>query len=176
MKSAITTKAKATTRPISTSFKVLSVDILDEVAAIERNNSKSPWPTEHFRSSLENSTNLSYALMYRDKLIGYVIAALAIDSADILNIAVDSGYQRQCYATKLLNRLVSEFSEKGAKEVFLETRVSNNGAISFYNSQGFKQISVRKNYYMKNSNDSTEREDGIIMRLEIATAENNNAL
>jgi ribosomal-protein-alanine N-acetyltransferase len=176
MKSAIITKAKATTRPISTSFKVLSADILDQVVAIERNSSKNPWPTEHFRSSLENSTNLSYALMRKDKLIGYVIAALAIDSADILNIAVDSGYQRQGYATKLLNRLVSEFSEKGAKEVFLETRVSNNGAISFYNSQGFKQISVRKNYYMKNSNDSTEREDGIIMRLEIATAENNNAL
>ncbi len=176
MKSAIITKAKATTRPISTSFKVLSADILDQVVAIERNSSKNPWPTEHFRSSLENSTNLSYALMRKDKLIGYVIAALAIDSADILNIAVDSGYQRQGYATKLLNRLVSEFSEKGAKEVFLETRVSNNGAISFYNSQGFKQISVRKNYYMKNSNDSTEREDGIIMRLEIATTENNNAL
>jgi ribosomal-protein-alanine N-acetyltransferase len=176
MKSAITTKAKATTRPISTSFKALSADILDEVVDIERNNSKNPWPTEHFRSSLENSTNLSYALMYRDKLIGYVIAALAIDSADILNIAIDSGCQRQGYATKLLSHLVSEFSEKGVKEVFLEARASNNGAISFYNGQGFKQISVRKNYYMKNSNDSTEREDGIIMRLEIATKENNNAL
>jgi ribosomal-protein-alanine N-acetyltransferase len=114
--------------------------------------------------------------MCKDKLIGYVIAALAIESADILNIAIDSGYQRQGYATKLLSYLVSEFSENGVKEVFLEARVSNNGAISFYNSKGFKQISVRKNYYMKNSNNSTEREDGIIMRLEIATTENNNAL
>ena len=176
MKSAITTKAKAITRPISTSFKVLSAEILDEVVAIERHNSKSPWPTEHFRSSLKNSNNLSYALMCKDKLIGYVIAALPIESADILNIAIDSRYQRQGYATKLLSYLVSEFSEKGAKEVFLEVRVSNNSAISFYNSKGFKQISVRKNYYMKNSNNSTEREDGIIMRLEIATTENNNAL
>ena len=160
MKSAITTKAKATIRPISTSFKVLSTEILDLVDAIERNSSKSPWPTENFRSSLENSTNLSYALMRKDKLIGYVIATLAIDSADILNIAIDSRYQRQGYATKLLSHLVNEFSKKGAKEFFLEVRASNNGAISFYNSQGFKQISVRKNYYMKNSNDSTEREDG----------------
>ena len=176
MRSAITTKAKAITRPISTSFKVLSAEILDEVVAIERNSSNSPWPTEHFRSSLENSHNLSYALMLGDKLIGYVIATLAIDSADILNIAIDSGCQRQGYATKLLRHLVNEFSENGAKEVFLEVRVSNNGAINFYNSQGFKQISVRKNYYMKNSNNSTQREDGIIMRLEIATTENNNAL
>ena len=176
MRSVITTKAKATTRPISTSFKVLSADTLDEVVAIERNSSKSPWPTEHFRSSLENSNNLSYVLMLGDKLIGYVIATLAIDSADILNITIDSGYQRQGYATKILSHLVNEFSEKGAKEVFLEARASNNGAISFYNSQGFKQISVRKNYYMKNSNNSTQREDGIIMRLEIATTENNNAL
>ena len=105
MKSAITTKAKATTRPISTSFKVLSADTLDEVVAIERNSSKSPWPTEHFRSSLENSNNLSYVLMLGDKLIGYVIATLAIDSADILNITIDSGYQRQGYATKLLNHI-----------------------------------------------------------------------
>ena len=176
MRSAITTKAKATIRPISTSFKVLSTDILDEVVAIKHDSSNIPWPTEHFRTSLENSNNLSYVLMLGDKLIGYVIATLAIDSADILNITIDSGYQRQGYATKLLNHIVNEFSEKGAKEVFLEVRVSNNGAISFYNSQGFKQISVRNNYYMKNSNDSTEREDGIIMRLEIATTENNNAL
>ena len=176
MKSAITTKAKATTKPISTSFKVLSAEILDEVVAIEHHSSKSPWPTEHFLSSLENSHNLSYALMRKDKLIGYVIAALAIDSADILNIAIDSGYQRQGHATKLLNRLVGELGESGTKEFFLEVRASNNGAISFYNSQGFKQISVRKNYYMKNSNDCLKREDGIIMRLEISTTENNNAL
>ena len=176
MKSAITTKAKATIRPISTSFKVLSTDILDEVVAIKHDSSNIPWPTEHFRSSLENNNNLSYALMLRDKLIGYVVALLAIDSADILNIAIDSRYQRQGYATKLLGRLVNELSEKGVKELFLEVRVSNKGAIGFYNSQGFKQISVRNNYYMKNSNDLVEREDGIIMRLEIATTENNNAL
>ena len=176
MRLAITTKAKATTRPISTSFKVLSEDILDEVVAIEHDSSNIPWPIEHFHSSLENNNNLSYALMLRDKLIGYVVALLAIDSADILNIAIDSRYQRQGYATKLLGRLVNELSEKGVKEVFLEVRVSNKGAIGFYNAQGFKQISERNNYYMKNSNDLVEREDGIIMRLEIATTENNNAL
>ena len=176
MRLATTTKAKATTRPISTSFKALSADNLDEIVAIERNSSKSPWPAEHFRSSLENSTNLSYALILRDKLIGYVIASLAIDSADIHNIAIDSRYQRQGHATKLLSCLVNELGERGAKEIFLEVRVSNKGAIGFYKSQGFEQISLRKNYYMKNSNDRTDREDGIIMRLEIATTENNNAL
>ena len=176
MKSATTTKAKATTRPISTSFKALSADNLDEIVAIERNSSKSPWPAEHFRSSLENSTNLSYALMHREELIGYGVASMALDSADILNIAIDSRYQRQGHATNLLSHLVGELGKRGAKEIFLEVRVSNKGAIAFYNSQGFKQISLRKNYYMKNSNDRTDREDGIIMRLEITTTENNNAL
>ena len=176
MKSATTTKAKATTRPISTSFKALSADNLDEVVAIERNSSKSPWPAEYFRSSLENSTNLSYVLMRKDKPIGYVIASLAINSADILNIAIDSRYQRQGHATNLLSHLIGELGKRGAKEFFLDVRVSNKGAIAFYKSQGFEQISLRKNYYMKNSNYRTEREDGIIMRLEIATTEIKNAI
>ena len=176
MRLATTTKAKGITRPISTSFKALSADILDKALIIERNSSANPWPAQHFRSSLENSSNLSCALMHRGELIGYGVASVVLDSADLLNIAIDSRYQRQGHATNLLSHLVCELGERGVKEIFLEVRVSNKGAISFYNGQGFKQISLRKNYYMKNSNYRTEREDGIIMRLEIAKTDIKNAI
>ena len=53
------------------------------------------------------------------------------------------------------------------KDILLEVRESNIQAIKFYLSLGFEKISVRKNYYMENSNQLSERDDGIMMRLEI---------
>ena len=92
---------------------------------------------------------------------------LAEDTADILNIGIDPDFQRQGYATALLNHLIEELRKRHIGEILLEVRAGNKSAIQFYKKQGFKEIFVRKNYYTKNSNDRSQREDGIIMRIEI---------
>ena len=63
--------------------------------------------------------------------------------------------------------LVKQLKYRGIKDILLEVRESNIQAIKFYLRLGFEKISVRKNYYMENSNQLSERDDGIIMRLEI---------
>jgi len=63
--------------------------------------------------------------------------------------------------------LIKELKYRGIKDILLEVRKSNIQAIKFYLRLGFKKISVRKNYYMENSNQLSERDDGIMMRLEI---------
>jgi len=92
---------------------------------------------------------------------------LATDSADILNIGIDPEFQRQGHGTALLNYLIEELRKRDIYEILLEVRVGNKSAIQFYKKQGFKEISVRKDYYMNNSNNRLQREDGIIMRFEI---------
>ena len=101
---------------------------------------------------------------------------LAVDTADILNIGIDPDLQRQGYATGLLNHLIEELRKRHICEILLEVRVGNKSAIQFYKKQGFEKISVRKNYYMKNSKNQSQREDGIIMSIKIPSTEIKNVL
>ena len=157
MSSAITIKTKPTTRRTSISFNKLSSIEITSVLSIEEQNSDYPWSQLQFTTSIENSNNLCYCLNLNGKMIGYLIAMLAVDTADILNIGIDSDFKRQGYGTALLNHLIKELRKRHIDEILLEVRAGNQSAIQFYKKQGFEEISVRKNYYMKNSNDRSQR-------------------
>jgi len=137
------------------------------VLSIEERNSDYPWTQLQFTSSLENNNNLCYCLNLEGRSIGYLIAMLAIDSTDILNIGIDPDFQRQGHGTALFKYLIEELRKRDIHEILLEVRAGNKSAIQFYKKQGFKEISVRKDYYMNNSNNRSQREDGIIMRIKI---------
>ena len=128
--------------------------------SIEEQNSDDPWSQDQFTTSIENSKNLCYCLSLDGKTIGYLIALLAGDTADILNIGIDHDFQRKGYGTALLNHLIEELRKRDIGEIFLEVRAGNKPAIQFYKRQGFEEISVRKNYYTKNSKNQSQRKDG----------------
>jgi len=172
MSSAITIKTKPTTRRTSISFnKFTSVEI-PSVLSIEERNSDYPWSQLQFTTSIENSNNLCYCLSLNGRTIGYLISMLAVDTAEILNIGIDPDFTRQGHGTGLLNHLIEELKKKDIGEILLEVRAGNKPAIQFYKKQGFKEISVRKNYYTKNSKNQSHREDGIIMRIKILSIKN----
>ena len=166
------TKTKLTTKPISISFSYLSEKDIDSVFLIERQSSNNPWTQTQLLESIKNPVNLAYSLIYKSEIIGYLIAMPVIESADILNIAIDSSYQRKGFGKVLIKHLIQALNKRGISEVLLEVSQSNVSAIKFYLAQGFKEISIRKNYYTKNSNEPSVKEDGIIMRLEISTTKN----
>ena len=51
----------------------------------------------------------------------------------------------------------------GARQVFLEVRPSNPGAIALYRAEGFNEIGLRPNYYPA----AKGREDAIVMAIEL---------
>ena len=176
MSSAITIKTKPTTRRISISFNRLTSIEIPSALSIEEQNSDYPWSQLQFTTSIENNNNLCYCISFNGKTIGYLIAMLALDTADILNIGIDADFKRQGFGTALLNHLIEELKKRHIREILLEVRAGNKPAIQFYKKQGFKEISVRKIYYTKNSKNQSQREDGIIMGLKIPSTEIKNAL
>ena len=176
MSSAISIKTKPTTRRTSISFNKLTSVEIPSVLSIEERNSDYPWSQLQFITSIENSNNLCYCLSLNGKTVGYLIAMLALDSADILNIGIDPDFKRHGHGTALLNHLIEELRKRNIREIFLEVRVGNKSAIRFYKKQGFEEISVRKNYYIKNSKNQSQREDGIMMGLKIPSTEIKNVL
>jgi len=168
MRLAIITKTKPTTKLISTSFNKLSLKEIDSIVSIEKDSSKHPWTKKQLSESIANSNNLNYILVLESKIIGYILAIPSIDSADILNIVIHKDFKRKGFGSSLIVETSKVLSQKKIKTIFIEVRKNNLSAISFYLSLGFKEISIRKNYYSKNSNELSIREDGIMMRLEIS--------
>tara|TARA_Y100000739_G_scaffold223170_1_gene225646 strand:+ start:275 stop:760 length:486 start_codon:yes stop_codon:yes gene_type:complete len=159
---------KLTTKPISISFKKFRQNEIETIASIESGSSEFPWAKNQLSKSISNPNNLCYAVSVKSQIVGYVIAMLSADSADILNITIHKDFKRKGYGSSLLDYLTKELIEKDIKTIFLEVRRGNFAAISLYSSLGYKEISVRKNYYTKNSNQLSRREDGIIMCLELS--------
>jgi ribosomal-protein-alanine N-acetyltransferase len=90
-----------------------------------------------------------------NRIVGFLVArALAADEREILNLAVAPDFRRRGVARRLFDRAFAGF--RGA--VFLEVRESNGGAIEFYKSLGFKELSKRAGYY------DTPPETAIVMK------------
>ncbi len=85
-------------------------------------------------------------LLYDDNGIkGVLVYSKIYDRLEIDYIIVDKSYRRLGIASKLLKYMEDE--NKGALNITLEVRESNDLAISFYKKNGFVIEAVRKKYY-----------------------------
>ena len=89
---------------------------------------------------------------------GFGAAMVNCDTADLLDIAVEPSLRKNGTGSALMQFMCDECKSRGVKEIFLEVRTTNAGAIALYKKFGFEQISVRKNYY------SSPLCDGLVMR------------
>jgi ribosomal-protein-alanine N-acetyltransferase len=83
-----------------------------------------------------------------DTLIGYAgMLFTGGPEADVLTLAVQSGYWGRGTGTALLRALLSEAADRRCTEVFLEVRADNTRAQSLYKRHGFIDVGVRRGYY-----------------------------
>ena len=128
------------------------------VAALEEANFTTAWPEIAIRGELTNKLALWLVAVEDGKVLGYVGSQPVLEEADMMNIAVDETCRRRGIARALVEELVRQLP---AYCLTLEVRVSNAPAIALYNSLGFVQVGLRKNYYRN------PREDALILRKEI---------
>ena len=95
-----------------------------------------------------------------DDVVGYAGISYVLDIADLLSIVVDKSKTRQGIASLMLEDLIEYCTQNSIREIILEVRKSNTSAQNLYSKYGFKQISIRKNYY-------DNIENAIIMKKEL---------
>lgn len=93
------------------------------------------------------------------ELVGYAVLSAAAGEAHILNVAVHPGLQGKGLGRQMMYFLLDTAREHAADTVFLEVRPSNRTALRLYDSMGFNQVGVRRDYYPA----KVGREDAIIM-------------
>ena len=116
----------------------------------------SAWSEESVRSQLEKSDSHSIVAVDDGMIVGYLAFEQIIDEGSVVELAVHPAYRRQGIARKMA---ASAFNNNSLKEIFLEVRESNFPAIRLYESLGFTQIGVRKDYY------SNPKENAVLFRL-----------
>ncbi|OGO17226.1 MAG: ribosomal-protein-alanine N-acetyltransferase, partial [Chloroflexi bacterium RBG_16_50_11] len=90
-------------------------------------------------------------------IVGFSGIWIMVDEAHITNIAVRRQYQGKGIGELLLIATIDLARELKASVMTLEVRQSNTIAQNLYGKYGFKQVGVRRAYYLDN------REDAIIM-------------
>ena len=124
----------------------MTADHLPEVMKIEQASFHDPWTLTAFRDlMIQSRTN--WVALVEDKVAGYLMTQWVLDELHILNIAVAKEFRRKGVAAALLNFLLDLGRARKSRVIFLEVRVSNSPAISFYQKYGFSILSTRKRYY-----------------------------
>ena len=141
---------------------------LDAVMAIEVSAYPFPWTRGNFIDSLAAGHP---AWLLQDRAgspLGYFIAMTGVEEMHLLNITVAPAAQRQGHARALMAALVEHARAGGARQLWLEVRLSNAVARAVYERLGFVQVGVRKGYYPAAFG---LREDAIVMSLLIEAIE-----
>lgn len=141
----------------------LSQSDLPAAFQIEKRAHAFPWSEQTFASN-QGERYLNYQLTVDGKMAAFAITQVVLDEATLFNIAVDPDFQRRGFGKALLEHLIDELEKRGVLTLWLEVRASNVAAIALYESLGFNEATIRRNYYPT----ADGREDAIIMALPIS--------
>jgi len=135
---------------------------LDSVLEIEKLSYPVPWTRGIFEDCLRVNYP-SWVLIKEEKVVAYILFSVGADEAHLLNICVSPAYRQQGFAKTFLMDRIDLLKEKDVQTVFLEVRISSKPAIALYESLGFEQIGIRRQYY-KNLKG---KEDALTFKLEL---------
>ena len=97
-------------------------------------------------------------------LIGYVLALIAADEAEIADLAVTPAARRRGVGGLLLDRVSRAAADRGVRVLYLEVRESNVAARRLYESRSFLPVGRRRGYYRH------PPEDALVLRRDLEPA------
>ena len=119
---------------------------LNEVAQTERRAYIYPWARSVFADCLKESSQCWVACL-ADAIVGHGVLSIGAGEAHLLNVCIDRDSQGKGYGRDFVKHMLSRARAAGADALFLEVRPSNHVADRLYDSMGFVQVGLRKDYY-----------------------------
>ena len=129
------------------------------IAEMEAECFPDPWSRKDILSYICSRDGMCFAAVKDGVPIAYVIGRIIPPEGEIYRIAVKESERCRGIGYRLLSFALKTERGRGLETTFLEVRSKNTAARALYSAHGFKEISVRKNYY-KNPDD-----DAVIMLL-----------
>jgi ribosomal-protein-alanine acetyltransferase len=139
---------------------------IGELIRLGEETNLSPWTADSYADELKNPDAIMLRLAGEDNstlgfLVGRIVPGGEVEirlDAEIYNIAVGEEHQRRGYGQQLFDAFIGICHEKGAANIWLEVRESNQRAIRFYEKNGFERVQSRSDFY------DNPREHALLMR------------
>lgn len=128
---------------------------LRSVLQIESQVYPRPWTLGLFLSELNMHAARSYFVArVEGRVVGYGGLMLSLEDAHVTTLAVDPQWQRHKLGQRLMVVLAREAVRRGATNLTLEVRVSNEPAKALYRRFGLAPAGIRKGYYLESGEDA----------------------
>jgi len=143
-------------------FRAMQLDDLPSVIENERQSYSHPWSEGIFADCVK-SGHECWLFLNRDSVAGHGILSIVADESHLLNVCVKPSLRGRGYGRILVEYMLDRARLQLVSCVFLEVRPSNLIAYKLYESMGFNEVGLRKDYYPAKSG----REDAIVFAKEL---------
>jgi ribosomal-protein-alanine N-acetyltransferase len=110
-----------------------------------------PWPASDIANLVQGPGALALLAAgraYGEVMpVGYLLARIAADEAEILSLGVLADARRQGLGARLLAEFLAKARTRGAGRAYLEVAADNGAAIALYRGAGFEEVGRRAGYY-----------------------------
>jgi len=131
-----------------------SMGHLPLILEIEKENFPLPWDIFTFTPTMEHRQCEGIVAVENELVVGYCFAIHQDNMVRVLKLAVQKSFQRKGIATSLLQKVLLSAALKNKMFAYLEVRMSNVTAITFYSKMGFTHASTLHRYYPDNNEDA----------------------
>ena len=123
----------------------------------------SPWSASQYKEEFSTPTrHFVVAIDEQQSIVGYAgVFAPGAAEADILTVGVVPEHRGKGIAKALMGLITDWAKVQGSTAMMLEVKVDNVEAIGLYQSLGYSQLNVRKDYFGPGL-------DAQVMRLELS--------
>lgn len=123
-----------------------------EVLEIEGQGFEFPWSEDDFVRCLRQRNCIGMVAEHDDRVVGFMIYELHRTRLHLLNFAVAQDLRRRRTGSQMLGKLLAKLSSQRRTRIVLEVRETNLAAQIFFRNQGFRAVSVLRDFY----DDTTE--------------------
>lgn len=128
-------------------IKVIATEHLSEIAEIEKECFSCPWSETALEETLILGQGTGVAALLGGRVVAYGGMVIALDEAEITNVATTAEHRGKGYAKAVMCELFRIAHQRGCLSMSLEVRESNSAAISLYEGLGFENLGRRPNFY-----------------------------
>lgn len=139
-----------------------SPEYAGDISALHGGLFEKAWDADGVRRLLEHPASVALVAVAERpwRVVGFILAQLTADEAEILSLGVGATAQRSGVGTLLVQGLIDTAQRKDVKRIFLDVAASNAAAVGLYLKLDFTQMGRRKDYY---SHAGGQREDALLM-------------
>ncbi len=117
------------------------------VLDIEADSFEFPWLEEDFIRCLRQRNCIGMVVEHDERVVGFMVYELNKTRLHMLNFAVSPKYRRRGVGSQMIGKLIGKLSAQRRSRIILEVRETNLTAQLFFRDNGFRAVSVLRNYY-----------------------------